>query len=68
MCFRKIFCVVAPRLPIEAGFGLAGRSEPGSSLVDLGREKNTQEECRGPKGEGQDGLFLSRGSMERRGP
>lgn len=57
-------CVVAPRLPIEAGLDSAARSELESSLVNSG-ERRHRRNAEGPKETNR--ILLSRGIVESRG-
>lgn len=59
------FCVVAPRLPIEAGLDSAARSELESSLVNSGERRTHRMNAEGPKE--TDRILLSRGIVENRG-
>lgn len=67
LCVSGIFffCVVAPRLPIEAGLDSAARSELESSLVNSGERRTHRRNAEGPKE--TDRILLSRGIVENRG-
>lgn len=61
--FQEIFfCVVAPRLPIEADLDSAARSVLESSLVNSGERKTHRRNAEGPKE--TDRILLSRGIVE----